>query len=45
MEKQHGDIPSGAWVLMRSDWYKRNDDEAKFLNADEKGPHSPGPST
>jgi len=43
-EKKHGDIPAGSWVLMRSDWYKRNDSEAKFLNADEKGPHSPGPT-
>jgi kynurenine formamidase len=40
-EKTHGDIPAGSWVLMRTDWYKRNDSEAKFLNADEKGPHSP----
>jgi isatin hydrolase len=43
-EKKHGDIPAGSWVLMRSDWYKRNDSEEKFLNADEKGPHSPGPT-
>jgi kynurenine formamidase len=42
-EKKHGDIPAGCWVLMRTDWYKRNNSEAKFLNADEKGPHSPGP--
>ena len=43
-EKTHGDIPAGCWVLMRTDWYKRNDSEAKFLNADDKGPHSPGPT-
>jgi isatin hydrolase len=43
-EKEHGDIPAGCWVLMRSDWYKRNGSEASFLNADEKGPHSPGPT-
>ena len=29
---------------MRTDWYKRNASEAKFLNADDKGPHSPGPT-
>ena len=29
---------------MRTDWFKRNDSEAKFLNADDKGPHSPGPT-
>jgi isatin hydrolase len=43
-EKKYGDIPAGSWVLMRTDWYKRNEDEAKFLNADDKGPHSPGPA-
>ena len=43
-EKTHGDIPAGSWVLMRTDWYKRNASEAKFLNADDKGPHSPGPA-
>jgi isatin hydrolase len=43
-EKTHGEIPAGCWVLMRTDWYKRNDSEAKFLNVDDKGPHSPGPT-
>ncbi|CAN5437813.1 cyclase family protein [soil metagenome] len=43
-EKEHGAIPKGAWVLMRSDWYKRNGSEAAFLNANETGPHSPGPT-
>jgi kynurenine formamidase len=44
MEKAHGDIAAGSWVLMRTDWYKRNSSEAKFLNVDDKGPHSPGPT-
>jgi isatin hydrolase len=44
-EKKHGDIGPDEWVLMRTDWYKRNGSEAAFLNMDEKGPHSPGPST
>lgn len=43
-EKEHGEIPAGSWVLLRSDWYKRNESEDTFLNADETGPHSPGPS-
>jgi isatin hydrolase len=43
-EKVHGDIPAGCWVLMRTNWYKRADSEADFLNADETGPHSPGPT-
>lgn len=43
-EAEHGEIKSGEWVVLRSDWYKRNNDEDKFLNADEAGPHSPGPT-
>jgi len=42
-EAKHGRIPAGAWVLMRTDWSKR-DDPARFLNMKEDGPHSPGPS-
>jgi kynurenine formamidase/2-keto-3-deoxy-L-rhamnonate aldolase RhmA len=42
-EARHGRIPDGAWVLMRTDWSKR-DDPAKFLNMKEDGPHVPGPS-
>ena len=43
-EAKHGAIERGSWVVMRTDWYKRNGSEAEFLNADEKGPHSPGPT-
>jgi kynurenine formamidase len=43
-EQQHGDIPAGSWVLMRTDWYRRGGSEAEFLNADQNGPHSPGPT-
>ncbi|SFP96617.1 cyclase family protein [Tranquillimonas alkanivorans] len=43
-EEQHGEIGEGEWVVMRTDWDKRADDEAAFLNADENGPHSPGPT-
>jgi kynurenine formamidase len=43
-EQTHGAIPAGCWVLMRTDWYKRNGSEAEFLNADDTGPHSPGPT-
>jgi kynurenine formamidase len=43
-EAVHGDIPKGSWVLMRSDWYHRNGSSQAFLNADDKGPHTPGPS-
>lgn len=42
-EKKHGTIPKGSWVLMRTDWSKR-EDPAKFLNMKEDGPHVPGPN-
>ncbi|MDE2007701.1 MAG: cyclase family protein [Rhodospirillales bacterium] len=42
-EATHGPIPTGAWVLLRSGWSRRTD-PAAFINADENGPHSPGPS-
>ncbi len=42
-EKKHGTIPKGSWVLMRTDWSKRND-PAKFLNMQADGPHVPGPN-
>jgi kynurenine formamidase len=42
-EARHGQIPKGSWVLMRTDWSKR-EDPASFLNAREDGPHVPGPS-
>lgn len=43
-EAEHGEIGAGEWVVLRSDWDKRADDEGRFLNADETGPHSPGPT-
>ncbi len=40
-EAQHGPIPAGAWLLLRTDWSKRAGREA-FFNADSNGPHTPG---
>jgi kynurenine formamidase len=40
-EKEHGQVPAGAWVLLRTDWSKRID-PAKFLNVRSDGAHSPG---
>jgi len=40
-EKQHGNIPRGAWVLLRTGWSARAD-AASFLNVAADGPHSPG---
>ncbi len=42
-EAQHGKIPRGAWVLLRTGWSKRGG--ADFFNAKEDGPHTPGWST
>ena len=48
-EAQNGEINPGEWVLMRTDWDKRSNDEELFLNDDpdpfEDGSHSPGPTT
>jgi kynurenine formamidase len=40
-EAEHGRIPAGAWVLLRTDWSKRTD-PVDFLNVHADGPHSPG---
>lgn len=41
-EAIHGRIEAGSWVLMRTDWSKRQDAGA-FLNMKEDGSHVPGP--
>lgn len=41
-EAEHGEIPPNNWVLMRTDWSKRSG--AEYLNLQEDGAHSPGPS-
>ena len=43
-EAEHGAIGKGEWVVLRSDWDARAHDEGLFLNADETGPHTPGPT-
>jgi kynurenine formamidase len=40
-EGEHGRIPAGAWVLLRTGWSQRTD-PAAFVNATADGPHSPG---
>lgn len=42
-EAAHGQIPAGAWVLMRTDWSKRSN-PLDYVNADSTGQHTPGPS-
>jgi kynurenine formamidase len=43
-EEANGRLPDGVWLLLRSGWSTRGTDEKAFLNADEQGPHTPGPS-
>ena len=40
-ESEHGRIPAGAWVLLRTGWSTR-EDPAEFLNVRDDGPHSTG---
>src|SRR5215210_1351998 len=42
-EAEHGEIPSGAWILFRSGWDARAHDAEVFLNAGPEGPVTPGP--
>lgn len=42
-EEKHGRIPSGSFVAMRTDWYKKFTDFQAFYNKDDKGQsHYPG---
>jgi kynurenine formamidase len=41
-EADRGPLPEGGWLLYRTGWDARADDEAAFLNADDTGPHTPG---
>jgi len=43
-ESLHGRIPKGSWVLMRTDWSRRQDPQA-YQNFDKTGQHTPGPGT
>ena len=40
-EAQHGRIPAGAWVLLRTDWSKRSG--GAYANLRDDGAHTPGP--
>jgi kynurenine formamidase len=43
-ESQHGALPEGGWLLYRTGWDVRSNDQDTFLNANETGPHTPGVS-
>jgi kynurenine formamidase len=40
-EREHGRVPRGAWLLLRTGWSRRKD-TASFLNVKDDGPHNPG---
>jgi kynurenine formamidase len=42
-EAENGRVPDGAWILLRTGWGSRAQDEAAFLNVGENGPETPGP--
>ena len=42
-EAKHGRIPEHNWVLLRTDWSKREMPEA-YVNMKEDGAHTPGPA-
>ncbi len=42
-ESEHGAIPEGAWVLLRSGWSARAQNQDEFLNVGPNGPRTPGP--
>jgi kynurenine formamidase len=41
-EQEHGSLPDGGWLLVRTGWDARAHSQSEFLNADENGPHTPG---
>ncbi|HEY9376327.1 MAG TPA: cyclase family protein [Jiangellaceae bacterium] len=43
-EREHGPLPERGWLLLRTGWDARSQDQDEFLNADETGPHTPGVS-
>jgi kynurenine formamidase len=41
-EDDHGPLPEGGWLLLRTGWEARAQDAEMFLNAQDGNPHSPG---
>lgn len=42
-ESEHGRMPEHAWVLLRTGWGSRAQDETAFLNVQDGAPQTPGP--
>jgi len=43
-EERHGRIPANSWLAFRTDWSRRIDDAAAFVNMRADGAHTPGPT-
>lgn len=43
-QRVHGPLPEGGWLLFRTGWSERAQDEAAFSNRDAEGSHTPGVS-
>jgi kynurenine formamidase len=41
-ETEHGPIPEGAWLLLRTGWDARAHDQEAFLNVSDGASHTPG---
>src|SRR3954454_1944628 len=42
-EAEHGALPEGGWLLLRTGWDARAHDQEAFLNAGDGMPRTPGP--
>ena len=43
-QRTNGPLPRGGWLLFRSGWDSRANDQVQFLNANDTGSHTPGVS-
>ncbi len=43
-EAEHGPLPEGGWLLYRTGWDARSDDQDQFLNVSDGASHTPGVS-
>jgi kynurenine formamidase len=43
-ENRHGRIAAGSWLLFRTGWSRRSADPAAFVNMQDDGAHTPGPT-
>lgn len=41
-EAEHGALPDGGWLLLRTGWDARSHSQDEFLNTDDSGSHTPG---